>query len=266
MSICVHPETCRTCAWARLILKRAPEARETDWKVSLHAENTHAELNRATRRRDEQFINRPFRRFGAAGKHQRREKGRELRFLPPSPRLLVLRLRQLWSTMQTFSDSPTLGAQRDNLRRYLQHLFHTLHADGCAAFAEIENVVTERDSKGAKVVHQERLTVVISMLERHPFRPKIRRVDHDDTSLVAAKGASLLSSSRRPGTFSSANCRSGARPRGSACLNSKLSHLIDQRSSRQSKPIGRSVLPSDQPVGLFQCFQDMFPIGIGKRA
>ena len=57
-----------------------------------------------------------------------------------------------------------------------------------------------------------------------------------------------------------------ARPQGSACFNSKLSHFVNQRSTRQSKPIGRSVLPSDQPVGLLQCFQDMLPIGVGKRA
>src|ERR1700733_9202917 len=58
----------------------------------------------------------------------------------------------------------------------------------------------------------------------------------------------------------------GARPRGSAYFYSKLSHLIDQRRTRQSKPIGGSVLPSDQPVRLIQYFQDMLPIGVGKRA
>jgi hypothetical protein len=58
----------------------------------------------------------------------------------------------------------------------------------------------------------------------------------------------------------------GAHPRGSACFNSKLSHLINQRGTRQSKPIGRASLPSDQPVGLLQCFEDMLPLGVGKRA
>ena len=58
----------------------------------------------------------------------------------------------------------------------------------------------------------------------------------------------------------------GARPRGPACFNSKLSHLIDQRRTRQSEPIGRSLVSSDQPVGFLQSIQDMFPIGIGKRA
>src|SRR5271170_6890059 len=57
----------------------------------------------------------------------------------------------------------------------------------------------------------------------------------------------------------------GVRPRGSACFNSKFSHLVNQRSTRQSKPIGRSVLPSDQPVRSAQCVQDVLPIGVGKR-
>jgi hypothetical protein len=42
----------------------------------------------------------------------------------------------------------------------------------------------------------------------------------------------------------------GARSQGSACFNSKLSHFVNQRSTRQSQPIGRSILPTDQPVGL----------------
>ena len=58
----------------------------------------------------------------------------------------------------------------------------------------------------------------------------------------------------------------GAHPRGSACFNPKLSHLVNQRSTRQSDPISRSILPSDQPVGLVQCLQDMFPIGVGQGA
>src|ERR1700734_2434034 len=58
----------------------------------------------------------------------------------------------------------------------------------------------------------------------------------------------------------------GARPQRPACLNSKLSHLINQRSARQSQPIGRPVLPSDHPVGLLQCFEDMLPIGVGQGA
>jgi len=57
-----------------------------------------------------------------------------------------------------------------------------------------------------------------------------------------------------------------ARPGGSAYLNSKLSHLVNQGSSRHSQPNGRPVLSSDQPVGLVQCFQDMLPIGVGQRA
>ena len=80
---------------------------------------------------------------------------------------------------------------------------------------------------------------------------------------------------RRRGVCSTVRCGmalfirqlpNGAHPRGSACFNSKLSHLINQRGTRQSKPIGRSVLPSDQPVRLLQCFQDMLPIGVCKRA
>ena len=35
-----------------------------------------------------------------------------------------------------------------------------------------------------------------------------------------------------------------AHPQGSACFDSKLSHLVNQRGTRQSEPIGRSVLPS----------------------
>src|SRR5580658_8110469 len=47
---------------------------------------------------------------------------------------------------------------------------------------------------------------------------------------------------------------------------SKPSHFVNQRRTRQSKPIGRPVLPSDHPARLFQGFQDMLPIGVGKRA
>jgi hypothetical protein len=57
-----------------------------------------------------------------------------------------------------------------------------------------------------------------------------------------------------------------ARPGGPARLNPKLSHFVNQRGARQSKPIGSSVLPSDQPVGLIQCFENMLPIGVGQRA
>jgi hypothetical protein len=52
--------------------------------------------------------------------------------------------------------------------------------------------------------------------------------------------------------------------KGSARVNSQLSHFVNQRSSRQSKPIGRSALTSDQPVGLLQGFEDMLAVGVGK--
>src|SRR5271165_1441393 len=71
------------------------------------------------------------------------------------------------------------------------------------------------------------------------------------------RGGTTLFRRRPPG---------GARPHRSTCLNSQLSHLVDQRRTRQSEPIGRSVLASNQPVGLLQCFEDMFPIGVGKGA
>src|SRR5579871_4196319 len=51
----------------------------------------------------------------------------------------------------------------------------------------------------------------------------------------------------------------GAHARGTAHFYSKLSHFINQRSTRQSKTIGRPVLPSDHPGGLLQGLQDMLP-------
>jgi hypothetical protein len=112
--------------------------------------------------------------------------------------------------------------------------------------------------------------VANSKVERHPFRPKIRRVDHDDNSLdaypaTAPKTRRLLNSSGGMAPFIR-QLPNGVRPWGSACFNSKLSHLINQRGTRQSKPIGRSALSSDHPVGSLQCFEDMLPIGVGKRA
>jgi hypothetical protein len=59
---------------------------------------------------------------------------------------------------------------------------------------------------------------------------------------------------------------SRTRPVGSARVDSKFSHLVNQRRSRQTQPIGRSTLASDQPVGLVQCFQNVFRVGVGKRA
>src|ERR1700722_4582351 len=127
------------------------------------------------------------------------------------------------------------------------------------------------------------------VVERHPFRPKIRRVNHADTSLAArirqhtrqhtqqhtrehiricgvsstVRGGMALVIRLAPKGGRPPN---GAHPGGSAYFNAELSHFIDQRSTRQSKPIGRSILASDQPAGLLQCFQDMLAIGIGKRA
>jgi hypothetical protein len=43
-------------------------------------------------------------------------------------------------------------------------------------------------------------------------------------------------------------------------------HECMVNNSRQSQPIGRSALASDHPVSLLQCFQDLSPIGVGKRA
>ena len=57
-----------------------------------------------------------------------------------------------------------------------------------------------------------------------------------------------------------------SRSKGSPCFNSKLSHLVNQRSTRQSKPIGRSSLSSDQPVRLPECLQDVLSLGIGQCA
>jgi len=75
----------------------------------------------------------------------------------------------------------------------------------------------------------------------------------------------LLNRSRRHGTVHPPTAEQGA-PQGSACFNSKLSHFVNQRGARQSEPIGRSVLSSDQPVSLLQYFQDVLPAGVGKRA
>ncbi len=77
------------------------------------------------------------------------------------------------------------------------------------------------------------------------------------SAFSTASGGVALFSRQRPNR---------SRTQGSACFNSKLSHLINKSSSRQSQPIGRSALPSDQPVRLLQCFQNMLPIGVGQRA
>src|SRR5580698_9905297 len=49
----------------------------------------------------------------------------------------------------------------------------------------------------------------------------------------------------------------GTRPVGSASVNSKFSHLVNQRRSRQTQPTGRSALASDEPVGLCHCFESV---------
>lgn|SRR5665213_1436092 len=58
----------------------------------------------------------------------------------------------------------------------------------------------------------------------------------------------------------------GTRPGRSARLNPELSHFVDQCRARQSKSVGRSVLPPDHPVRLLERFENVFPISVGKRA
>jgi len=75
-------------------------------------------------------------------------------------------------------------------------------------------------NQGAKPEHGH---MVCSVVERHPFRPKIGRVYHDDASLVAG----IQQHARRRGVSSTARGGTAlfilpnrARPRGSAHFNS----------------------------------------------